>query len=74
MVGNVIGKNKVKLARVVNTASKLIGNDQKQLSSIYKEALKRKSTHILSLIVPLAKKNLFKKYFVPSAILILNAK
>ena len=45
--GNVSGKNKVKLARVVNTASKLIGNDQKQLPSIYKDALKRKSTQIL---------------------------
>ena len=85
-------KNKVKLARVVSTASKLIGNDQKQLSSIYKDALKRKSTQILydpahplnqafqklpsgrRLKVPLAKKNLLKKSFVPSAILILNAK
>ena len=46
--GNVSGKNKVKLARVVNTASKLIGNNQKQLSSIYKDALKRKSTQILN--------------------------
>ena len=45
--GNVSGKNKVKLAREVNTASKLIGNNQKQLSSIYKDALKRKSTQIL---------------------------
>ena len=86
----VSGKNKVKLARVVNTASKLIGNNQKQLSSIYKDALKRKSTQILydpahplnqafqklpsgrHLKVPLAKKNLFKKSFVPTAIL--NAK
>ena len=79
-------------ARVVNTASKLIGNNKKQLSSIYKDALKRKSTQILydpahplnqafqklpsgrRLKVPLAKKNIFKKSFVPSAILILNAK
>ena len=44
---NVSGKNIVKLARVVNTASKLIGNDQKQLSNIYKDALKRKSRQIL---------------------------
>ena len=36
--GNVSGKNKIKLARVVNTASKLTGNDQKQLSRIYKDA------------------------------------
>ena len=90
--GNVSGTNKVKLARVVNTGSKLIGNNQKQLSSIYKDALKRKSTQILydpahplnqafqklssgrRLKVSLAKKNIFKKSFVPSAILILNAK
>ena len=83
--GNVSGKNKVKLARVVQ-------NDQKQLSSIYKDGLKRKSTQILydpahpliqafqklpsgkRLKVPLAKKNLLKKSCVPSAILILNAK
>ena len=45
--GDVSRKNKVKLARVVNTASKLIGNDHKQLSSICKDALKRKSTQIL---------------------------
>ena len=32
--GNVSGKNKTKLARVVNTASKLIGNEQKHLYSI----------------------------------------
>ena len=87
-----VEKNKVKLARIVNTASKLIGNNQKQLSSIYKDALKRKSTQMFydpahplnqafqkppsdrRLKVPLAKKNLFKKSFVPSAILILNAK
>ena len=90
--GNVSGKNKVKLARVVNTASKLIGNNQKQLSNIYKDALKKKSTQILydpahplnqafqklpsgrRLKVPLAKKNLIKKSFLPSTILILNAK
>ena len=73
-----VEKNKVKLARVVNTASKLIG--------IYKDALKMKSTQILydpahhlnqafqklpsgrRLKVPLANKNLFIKSFVPSAI------
>ena len=77
---------------VVNTASKLIGNEQKHLSSIYNAALKRKARQILydpthplndvfqklpsgrCLKVPLAKKNLFKKSFIPSAILILNAK
>ena len=90
--GNVSAKNKIKRARVVNTASKLIGNEQKHLSSIYNTALKRKARQILydpthplndafqkrpsgrHLNVPLAKKNLFKKSFIPSAILILNAK
>ena len=48
--GNVSGKNKVKLARVVNTASKLIGNNQKQLSSICKDALKR-NQHKFSMIL-----------------------
>ena len=33
--GSVSAKNKIKLARVVHTASKLIGNEQKHLSSIY---------------------------------------
>ena len=33
-------KNKIKLARVVNTASKVIGNEQKHLSNIYNAALK----------------------------------
>ena len=45
--GNVSDKNKIKLARVVNTASKLIGNELKHLSSIYNAALKRKARQIL---------------------------
>ena len=32
---------------VVNTASKLIGNEQKHLSSIYNAALKRKARQML---------------------------
>ena len=82
---DVSAKNKIKLARVVNTASKVIGNEQKHLSSIYNAALKRKARQILydpthplndafqklpsgrRLKVPLAKKNLFKKSFIPSA-------
>ena len=90
--GNVSAKNKTKLAHVVNTASKVIDNEQKHLSSIYNAALKRKARHILydpthplneafqklpsgrRLKVPLAKKNLFKKSFIPSDILIVNAK
>ena len=88
----VSANNKLKLARVVNTASKLIGNEQKHLPSIHNAALKRKArqivydpTHPLNdafqklpsgrrLKVPLAKTNLFKKSFIPSAILVLNAK
>ena len=90
--GNVSDNNKINLARVVNTASKLTGNEHKHLSSIYNAALKRKARQILydpthplndafqklpsgrRLKVPLAKKNLLKKSFIPSAVLILNAK
>ena len=88
---NVSARNKIKFACVFNTAIKLIGNEQKHLSSIYNAALKRKARHILydpthplndafqklpsgrRLKVPLTKKNLLKKSFIPSAILILNA-
>ena len=45
--GNVSASNKFKLAHVVNTASKLIGNEQKHLPSIYNAALKRKARQIL---------------------------
>ncbi|KAK2183494.1 hypothetical protein NP493_310g02032 [Ridgeia piscesae] len=45
--GNVSAKSKIKLVRVVNTASKLIGNEQKHLSSIYNAALKTKARQIL---------------------------
>ena len=93
--GNVSANNKIKLTRVVNTASKLIGNEQKHLSSVrpeYNVALKMKARQILydltdllnesfqklpsvrRIKVPLAKTNLFNKSFIPSAILILNAK
>ena len=37
----------MKLARVVNTPSKVIGNEQNYLSSFYNAALKTKATHIL---------------------------
>ena len=84
--GNVSAKNKIKPARIVNTATKLTGNEQKHLSSIYNAALNRKARQILydpthplndafqklpsgrRIKVPLAKKNVFRKY-----ILILNA-
>ena len=89
---SVSAKKKIKLARVVNAVSKLIGNEQKHLSSRYNAALKRKARQILYdpnhplndafekhpsgryLEVPLAKRNLFKISFIPSAILILSAK
>ena len=45
--GNVSANNKIKVARVVNTASKCIGNGQEHLSSIHNAALKRKARQIL---------------------------
>ena len=39
--------NKFYLARVVNTASKIIRNEKKHLSSIYNAALERKARQIL---------------------------
>ena len=52
--GNVSAKNKIKLARVVNTASKLIGNEHKHLSRIYNAALKRKARQIVYDPTPLS--------------------
>ena len=45
--GNVSAKNKIKLARVFNTANTVIGNERKYLSSIYNAALKMKARQIL---------------------------
>ena len=42
--GNITVKNKARLARIVNTASDVIGHDQRQLSSLYSVVLKRKAT------------------------------
>ena len=47
MAISVVAGTKIKLARVVNTASKLIGNEQKQLSCIYHAALKTKASQIV---------------------------
>jgi len=44
---NVSAKNKIKLARVVNIATKVIGNEQKHLSSVFNAALKRKARQIV---------------------------
>ena len=46
--GNITIKNKARLARIGNTASKLIGRDQRKLSSLYSVAIKRKATQIFS--------------------------
>ena len=46
--GNSTVKNKARLSRIVNLASKLICRDQKQLSSLYSVALKGKATKIFS--------------------------
>jgi len=42
--GNVSSKNKAKLVSVVNTASKLIGNEQRHMYSKYNASLKRKAS------------------------------
>ena len=42
-----VARKRIKLARVVNTASRVIFNEQKHLSSIYNVALKRKARQIL---------------------------
>ena len=44
LYGNITVKNKARLARIVNTASDVIGHDQRQLSSLYSVVLKRKAT------------------------------
>ena len=90
--GNLSVKNRARLARVVNTASKIIGVEQKQLCDLYHLSVCRMSLsilhdkthplnfcfqHLLSgrrLNVPLAKKNVYKKSFIPTAVSVLNAK
>ena len=83
-------KQKTKLGLVVNIASKLIGQQQQQLSSLYDSALARKTFHIFTdpvhplnlafqklpsgrrIKVPLARKNVYKKSCVPTAVAVLN--
>ena len=90
--GNLSVENKSKLNRIINTASKIVGGQQLQLSVLYQTALRRKACCILEdnthplhsrfqrlpsgrrFRVPLAKKLVHKRSFVPSAISILNAK
>ena len=84
--GNLSVKNRARLARVVNTASKIIGVEQKQLCDLYHLSVSRKSLSIVHgktdplnfcfqhppsgrrLKVPLAKKNVYKKSFIPTAV------
>ena len=44
--GHLTFKQKIKLGRVVNTVSKLIGRQQRQLSTLYDSALTRKTFNI----------------------------
>ena len=84
-------KQKTKLVGVVNSASKIIGRDQLQLSTLYHTAVTRKTrqilkdnTHPLRTEYKLlrsgvryetirAKKNIYKKSFIPNAVTVLNA-
>ena len=76
-------KNRARLARVVNTASKIIGVEQKQLREKFHLCVCRKSlsilhdkTHPLNFCfqhLPLAKKNACKKSLIPTAVSVLNA-
>jgi len=84
-------REKNRLSRVVNIASKIIGVPQQQLTTLYDRALTRNAvkiscdkTHPLNrkfvklpsgrrYRVPLAKKNIHRRSFVPSAISVLNA-
>ena len=47
LIKYVSGKNKIKLASVVNTATKVIRNEQEHLSRMYTVALKRKARQTL---------------------------
>ena len=78
--GHLTVKQKTKLGRVVNMASKLTGQQQRHLSTLYDSGLARKAFHIftdpvhtLNLAVPLARKNTYKKSFVPTVVAVLNA-
>ena len=87
--GHLSVKNRAQLARVVNTASKIIAAEKAAVWSVL--SLCRKSLSILHdkthpihfcfqhlmsgwrLKVPLAKKNVYKKYFIPTAVSVFNA-
>ena len=89
--GNLSVRDKARLTKVVNQASKIVGCKQKPLSELYSQGLRRKGFQIVNdashplncnfeflpsrrrLKVPLARKNIFKKSFVPSAIQLLNS-
>lgn len=83
--------NKNKLARLITTASKVIGRQQRQLPELYHAAVCRKAKLIVCDVshplhacfeklpsgrrfrVPLARKNIFKHSFIPSAVTVLNS-
>ncbi len=46
--GHLGAKNKTRLAKIINMASKIIGKEQKQLGGIYKIHVKRKAQRILA--------------------------
>ena len=88
--GHISVKDKVRLTKIVNICSRLVGTKLKDLGELYTQALRRKSSSILNdqshplnnefqylpsgrrLLVPRARRNLFKKSFIPSAIAVLN--
>ena len=90
LYGNLRVKERTKLNRIVNLASKIIGKQQETLSDIFNKFSRRKAIKIVNdsshplnsnftllrsgrrYKVPLAKRNLHKFSFVPSAINILN--
>ena len=68
--GNLTVKNRTKLSRTVNIASKIVGSRQLQLSHLYQVFVKRKTRQILNnttqpLDVCLVHRNLYT--FIPSA-------
>ncbi len=89
--GNLSVKNRNKLGRVVNLASKIIGNPQDQLAELYNVSVQKKAVAIVldnlhplhhhfetlpsgkRFRVPLCRKNMFKRSFIPNAISALNS-
>ena len=86
-----VTKGRTKLAGVVNEASKLIGREQRQLSTLFDSSVRRNAFKIFNdpshplnrkfellpsgrrLKTIMARKNIYKKSFTPSAVSVLNA-